>query len=101
MRLLLTLAVFLGAIAIVCVLLTSQQLPKPAQIECSHDYDCFKGGCSGQVCSSKPNVVTTCEYADYYSCFNLTTCGCVNGKCQWKSNQQFDACIAEKAPKMR
>ena len=32
--------------------------------ECESDDDCFVGGCSGQVCSSDEEVMTTCEWRE-------------------------------------
>jgi eight-cysteine-cluster-containing protein len=80
----------------------SKQPEPPVYIysECKNDSDCFIGGCSSQICSNKQGIVSTCQYADYYSCYKLTKCGCVQGKCQWESNAQFDSCMIEKGPKM-
>jgi len=56
---------------------------------CSNDSDCMTGGCSGQVCqsTSEEPVVTTCEYSECYNAeaYGLS-CGCVNGRCEWKKN---------------
>jgi len=52
--------------------------------ECTTDADCAKGGCSGEVCTTKEAVAgltTTCEDK---LCFKvLDTCGCVEGVCSW------------------
>ena len=69
-------------------------------IECNLDSDCGEGGCSGQICTTAeeaPNIITTCEYREEYSCYRLTSCGCVNNKCQWIENNEFNECINEPA----
>jgi eight-cysteine-cluster-containing protein len=106
MKRIILLAVFCCALAMVSAAVFSQQqqavvvVQKPV-LECSSDNDCFKGGCSGQVCSTNQHLITTCEWISYYACFNMTSCGCVDGKCQWESNQNFDSCMAQAAPKLR
>ncbi len=67
-------------------------------VECTTNNDCGIGGCSGQVCTTKeeaPNIITTCEYREEYSCYKLTSCGCVNNKCQWIENKEFNECFAK------
>ncbi|VVB67826.1 Uncharacterised protein [Candidatus Norongarragalina meridionalis] len=72
-----------------------QTTPSPTPVvvltRCETDLDCVIGGCSSQLCILKgENDVTTCEWADYYSCFQRdsarSTCGCSNGKCAWDKN---------------
>ena len=74
--------------------------PTPAVVltRCETDADCVIGGCSSQLCILRgENGVTTCEWADYYACFQRdsvqSTCGCVSGKCSWDGNT-LD-CVAE------
>ncbi|MFH0834884.1 MAG: eight-cysteine-cluster domain-containing protein [Candidatus Micrarchaeota archaeon] len=58
--------------------------PVVALTRCETDSDCVKGGCSSQLCVLRgTEAVTTCEWADYYSCYQNATCGCVSGKCSW------------------
>jgi len=61
--------------------------------ECSNDNECFVGGCSNQVCSNKPDIITTCEFKEIYNCYKLTECKCIDNKCQWESNQEFEECL--------
>jgi len=68
--------------------------------ECNNDSDCFIGGCSGQICSNNPDVITTCEYRDYYACYQLTSCGCTDHKCGWKSTSEFNSCMSQKGTKV-
>jgi eight-cysteine-cluster-containing protein len=50
--------------------------------DCSADADCHPGGCSSEVCSADPGVVTTC-IALPVSLPENTSCGCVESQCQW------------------
>lgn len=63
--------------------------------ECNSDAECFKAGCSGQLCvpESGKGTITTCEWKEEYGCLALTGCGCVNGKCAWKENENYSACL--------
>jgi len=66
--------------------------------ECSKDSDCATGGCSGEICTTRENatkVISICVYRDWYGCLKLTSCGCVNGVCTWKSNDAFEQCLKE------
>jgi len=57
---------------------------------------CYVGGCSGQICSASPDVVSTCEWRDYYQCYRLTTCGAqADGSCGWAESPEFKACMEE------
>ena len=70
--------------------------PKNTINECSSDLDCDSGGCSGQICGQKSKVnglVTTCEWREVYGCYKLTSCSCVDGKCQWKVNKEYQDCL--------
>lgn len=65
-------------------------------VECNVNNDCGVGGCSGQICGKKGDVegiITTCEFREIYNCYKLTSCGCVNNKCQWLENEGFNECI--------
>lgn len=50
--------------------------------DCTADAGCHTAGCSSEVCSADPGVVTTCE-ALPVSLPAGTACGCVEGQCQW------------------
>ncbi|MDI6806285.1 MAG: eight-cysteine-cluster domain-containing protein [Candidatus Aenigmarchaeota archaeon] len=53
---------------------------------CLTDFDCVKGGCSGQVCQSKYEepVITICEWRDCYNAIAYgLECKCINQQCQW------------------
>jgi eight-cysteine-cluster-containing protein len=64
--------------------------------ECTTAADCGVGGCSGQICTTKDkaaSIITTCEWRQEYGCYKLTSCGCVDGVCEWKENSEFLACL--------
>lgn len=65
------------------------------QPECSSDSDCFIGGCSGQLCTAKEGVMSTCEYRAEYGCVKLTSCGCVDRQCGWRQNDQYAKCLED------
>ena len=66
--------------------------------ECESDDDCFVGGCSGQVCSSDEEVMTTCEWREEYGCYQdreVTRCGCFEGKCGWEQTPELEQCLSQ------
>lgn len=50
---------------------------------CKTDKDCVPAGCSTQICSSDPNLITTCELRDDFADRSIYSCGCVEGYCAW------------------
>lgn len=54
-----------------------------SQGACVKDSDCFVGGCSGEVCGSEPDIVTTCEFSESFPNVKDFQCGCVRGVCGW------------------
>ena len=57
---------------------------------------CYIGGCSRQVCSSNPNLATTCEYKEEYACYKTATCKRQpNGKCGWTNTSELSACLSK------
>ena len=64
--------------------------------ECTKDGDCAVAGCSSQLCvpaEGAEDIVTTCEFLPEYECLSLTTCGCIEGTCQWRQTQDYSACL--------
>lgn len=53
--------------------------------ECSSDSDCGRGGCSGQICGSiGEGMSSTCEWLQCYDAEAYgVDCGCINRECQW------------------
>jgi len=55
---------------------------------------CFVGGCSGQICSDREGVVSTCEWREEYACYQQATCERqADGACGWTSTAELDACL--------
>lgn len=64
--------------------------------ECRSDSECATGGCSGEICTTRENaknIVSPCVYREWYKCLQMTSCGCVNGVCTWKPNENFEKCL--------
>ncbi len=60
------------------------------------DQTCYVGGCSGQICSDQPDVISTCEWRDEYACYQTATCERQpDGQCGWTSTPELDACLAQ------
>lgn len=55
-----------------------------SQGNCLQDSDCFVGGCSGEVCGSEPDIVTTCEFSENFPSVKDFQCECVSGVCGWR-----------------
>ena len=69
---------------------------KEEDLECVSDSDCVSAGCSSQLCvgaSESKGIITTCEYRDEYACLELSSCGCVDNKCQWNENKEYVECL--------
>ncbi len=63
---------------------------------CFSDAECVPAGCSSQLCVSTniaPNIMTTCEYKEEYTCLQQTSCGCVSNECQWLETQEYTECL--------
>ncbi len=69
----------------------------PAPAGCTSDADCFRAGCSGELCVSEEmrDVITTCEYRAEYACLKFTNCGCIDGVCGWALNKNYTKCLSE------
>lgn len=54
---------------------------------CGSDEDCATGGCSGEVCGAKSEIVGIVTPCDFRECYDRIAygvhCGCVEGACQW------------------
>ena len=71
--------------------------PKPPRVTPppSSTTKCFVGGCSGQLCTSEPGIVSTCEYRAEYACYQKATCEIQpSGVCGWTPTPKLDACLA-------
>lgn len=55
---------------------------------------CFVGGCSGQVCSARSDVITTCEWREEYACYGAATCERgADGACGWRATDELRSCL--------
>jgi len=63
--------------------------------DCTVDDECFVGGCSGQVCSDQPGVITTCEFLPEYACYQQATCERqTDGQCGFTMTDELAECLA-------
>ncbi len=55
---------------------------------------CKVGGCSGQVCSDRSDIITTCEWIPEYACYRSARCEPqADGVCAWTQTPELVACI--------
>lgn len=55
---------------------------------------CYRGGCSGQLCTDKPDMVSTCEWREEYACYKDAVCERqANGQCGWTESAALNACL--------
>ncbi len=58
--------------------------------------DCHVGGCSNQLCSDEPDVVSTCEWVPEYECYRTATCERQDdGACGWTETPDLQACLTQ------
>lgn len=60
--------------------------------------DCFVGGCSGQVCSDRDDIVTTCEWRPEYACYQDDDAKCErqpSGQCGWTPTPELSSCLGQ------
>lgn len=56
---------------------------------------CYVGGCSAQLCTDKPDMVSTCEYSEKFVCYKTATCERQqNGECGWTQTPELASCLA-------
>ncbi len=56
---------------------------------------CYVGGCSSQLCSDTPGMVSTCEYHDAYACYQAARCERqATGACGWTMTPELQYCLA-------
>ncbi len=59
---------------------------------------CYKGGCSGQLCSDNPDMASTCEYREEYACYQSAVCERqTNGQCGWTETNALKMCLSNAA----
>lgn len=63
------------------------------------DGSCFIGGCAGELCSDRPDVVSPCIWRDAYVCFQDAICARqADGACGWTPTPELQACLASHDP---
>ncbi len=56
--------------------------------------NCHVGGCSDQLCSDRPDQVSTCEWIPEYECYRDATCERQDdGECGWTATPDLEACL--------
>ncbi|KND48675.1 MAG: hypothetical protein AB200_03045 [Parcubacteria bacterium C7867-005] len=64
--------------------------PTPAPIS----KKCFVGGCSGQICSDRTDMVSTCEWRSDYACYQTAKCEVqAGGQCGWTQTNELQMCL--------
>lgn len=55
---------------------------------------CYTGGCSAQLCSDQPDMVSTCEFKEEYACYQSAVCERQeSGQCGWTETSELRACL--------
>lgn len=55
---------------------------------------CYIGGCSSQICSDNPDVISTCEFRAEYACYAGARCERQkSGECGWTETAELKACL--------
>jgi eight-cysteine-cluster-containing protein len=87
------------------VAMVAEDHPQYAHVEgmsyenaCETDADCHTGGCSSEVCSADPEVVTTCIMPAEGWASAGGSCGCIEGQCTWYRGAGSDANPGAGAP---
>ena len=58
--------------------------------------ECFIGGCSGELCTDNPEVISTCELLPGMECFGEEmNCQLVEGECSWVLSQEAARCLLD------
>jgi hypothetical protein len=55
---------------------------------------CFRGGCSGEICSDNPNVASACIFKPEFACYQNARCERqANGQCGWTQTPELTQCL--------
>jgi hypothetical protein len=55
---------------------------------------CHIGGCSGEVCSDRPDMASNCIYREEFACYKKATCERQSsGACGWTDTPELRACL--------
>lgn len=56
---------------------------------------CYRGGCSNQLCSDQPGLISTCEWREEYACYQAAACERQpDGQCGFTPSPALAACLA-------
>lgn len=56
---------------------------------------CYVGGCSSQLCTSEPDIVSDCMYREEYACYQEASCEVqASGECGWTENEELLLCLS-------
>jgi hypothetical protein len=68
--------------------------PQPTKLAPVVSKACYVGGCSGQICSDRQDVVSTCEWRESYACYADAVCERqASGNCGWTMDAELRSCI--------
>ncbi len=55
---------------------------------------CYIGGCSGEICSDRQDIVSSCIYKKEYGCYKTAKCERqANSQCGWTQTSALTACL--------
>ena len=55
---------------------------------------CYVGGCSAQLCSDQPDMISNCMYSPQYACYKAATCERQpTGACGWTPTNELSMCL--------
>ncbi len=64
-----------------------------AYARCSND-TCFVGGCSSELCTDDPNVISPCIFRPEFACYRDATCERQkSGACGWTETEELLQCL--------
>ena len=59
---------------------------------------CYVGGCSAQLCSDQPDMISNCMYSPEYACYKTATCERqTTGECGWTPTNELSMCLKQNA----
>jgi len=73
---------------------TEITIPATTTISLPPTKECFVGGCSSQLCTSDPDIVSDCMYREEYACYQEATCEVqTTGECGWTMTEELNECL--------
>jgi eight-cysteine-cluster-containing protein len=70
---------------------TAKMIKKEAEL-----FACYVGGCSGEICSSEPEAISTCELLPGMECIQEgMSCEAVGNECMWVLSEEAAQCLIE------